>query len=221
MRHSTGSWSRAVPHSAGSWSSGMPALRMTTNTVQYLFISRRIRNKIRKYFKAWIGGLDGIVWWKNPRGQKSRDTVSFNIGPLHCTYIYSILCSNWIHQSTPRYIYKMIGTFINCCPWLYCGDHLFFCVAPAPDSRKFWLKLQPQWRNSSSQVCCDHYTVGSCKLLKCSLFCQLWMPKSAFVKVPVVMITSEQLVITISTWAVILKQFFKNTISMFVVRHTY
>jgi hypothetical protein len=31
----------------------------------YTVISRRIRNKIRKYFTAWIRGLHGFVWWKN------------------------------------------------------------------------------------------------------------------------------------------------------------
>jgi hypothetical protein len=36
----------------------------------FSFISRRIRNKIRKYFTAWIRGLHGIVWWK--KNQRSK-----------------------------------------------------------------------------------------------------------------------------------------------------
>jgi hypothetical protein len=37
----------------------------------FSFISRRIRNKIRKYFRALIRGLYGIVWWKKRRSKIS------------------------------------------------------------------------------------------------------------------------------------------------------
>jgi hypothetical protein len=51
----------------------IPRYASTARDHTHSFKSRRIRNKIRKYFTAWIRGLDGIVWWKyeskNLRGQ--------------------------------------------------------------------------------------------------------------------------------------------------------
>jgi hypothetical protein len=41
----------------------------------YSFASRWICNDIWKYFRAWIRDLSGIVWWKNQRCRKFRDTV--------------------------------------------------------------------------------------------------------------------------------------------------
>jgi hypothetical protein len=93
MRHSAGSWSSPMPHSAGSieiqilnkkspvlcgiaWDHGVmlcriardhgPAICQHSADHIYSLISRRIRNQIRKYFTAWIRGLNEIFWWKKP-----------------------------------------------------------------------------------------------------------------------------------------------------------
>jgi hypothetical protein len=41
--------------------------RMHDFCVRKSIISRRIRNRIQKFFSPWIRGPGGIVWWKKPR----------------------------------------------------------------------------------------------------------------------------------------------------------
>jgi hypothetical protein len=72
MRHRAGPWSSAMPHSAGPHIfvfiqilEKSSALCRIARDNTFSFISRRIRNNIRKHFRAWIRDLDGIVWRKN------------------------------------------------------------------------------------------------------------------------------------------------------------
>jgi hypothetical protein len=91
LRHTAGTRSSAMRHTAGSWSSAMRhtvAQDINTNSIQkkslavcqhsagpHIFvycISQRIRNKIRKYFRAWIMCLDGIVSGKKNQRIENR-----------------------------------------------------------------------------------------------------------------------------------------------------
>jgi hypothetical protein len=45
--------------------SGKQAKFLLSATLQ--LNSKVIRNKIQKYFRAWIRGLGGVDWWKNQR----------------------------------------------------------------------------------------------------------------------------------------------------------
>jgi hypothetical protein len=45
-----------------------------------IWISPRIRTRIRKCFRVWIRGPYGVDSWKKTRGQKSRATVPLSFG---------------------------------------------------------------------------------------------------------------------------------------------
>ena len=61
-------------HTAESNSEGW--CRCTPQSFLKIWISRRNRNRIRKYFSLFIRGPDGFESWKKTGGWKSRDTLA-------------------------------------------------------------------------------------------------------------------------------------------------